>query len=191
MKSNLLLLAVVTLLTASCGNTQKQNDMQTNETLEVLKTRRSIRAYRDEMPDKSLIDRITEAGTYAPTGKGRQSPIIVAVTTVAVNAGAMDQGTASVLVAAGGITVFIMPLLASVTARSVNAHLGEALREIREQPRAVAHILAEHRRRERELHRQLKARLREAGLKHSDVFDLTERCPGSVCPAPEAKDDGR
>lgn len=84
MKSNLLLLAVVTLLTASCGNTQKQNDMQTNETLEVLKTRRSIRAYRDEMPDKSLIDRITEAGTYAPTGKGRQSPIIVAVTNKAV-----------------------------------------------------------------------------------------------------------
>lgn len=84
MKSNLLLLAVVTLLTASCGNTQKQNDMQTNETLEVLKTRRSIRAYRDEMPDKSLIDRIIEAGTYAPTGKGRQSPIIVAVTNKAV-----------------------------------------------------------------------------------------------------------
>ena len=113
------------------------------------------------------------------------------MTTVAVNAGAMDQGTASVLVAAGGITVFIMPLLASLTAHSVNADLGSALREIREHPRAVGHILAEHRRRERELHRQLKERLREAGLKHSDVFDLTERCPGGVCPVPEAEDDGR
>lgn len=137
--------------------------------------------------DMTVPERLTVA-FYCTTAL----PIIVAVTTVAVNAGAMDQGTASVLVAAGGITVFIMPLLASVTARSVNAHLGEALREIREQPRAVAHILAEHRRRERELHRQLKARLREAGLKHSDVFDLTERCPGGICPVPpEADDDGK
>ena len=137
--------------------------------------------------DMTVPERLTVA-FYCTTAL----PIIVAVTTVAVNAGAMDQGTASVLVAAGGITVFIMPLLASITARSVNAHLGEALREIREQPRAVARILAEHRRHERELHRQLKARLREAGLKHSDVFDLTQRCPGGICPVPpEADDDGK
>lgn len=77
-------------------------------------------------------------------------PIIVAVTSVAVSAEAMSQQTASVLVAAGGVTVFLMPLLASVMAHSVNADLGEALHEIREQPRAVAHILTEHRRRERE-----------------------------------------
>lgn len=44
-------------------------------------------------------------------------PIIVAVTSVAVNAGAMTQDAASVLVAAGAITVFLMPLLASVTHR--------------------------------------------------------------------------
>ena len=56
-------------------------------------------------------------------------PIIVAVTSVAVSADAMSQQTASVLVAAGGVTVFLMPLLASVTAHSVNAELGGALRE--------------------------------------------------------------
>lgn len=61
-------------------------------------------------------------------------PIIVAVTSVAVSAEAMSQQTASVLVAAGGVTVFLMPLLASVMAHSVNADLGEALHEIREQP---------------------------------------------------------
>ena len=38
-------------------------------------------------------------------------PIIVAVTSVAVSAEAMSQQTASVLVAAGGVTVFLMPLL--------------------------------------------------------------------------------
>ena len=83
-----------------------------------------------------------------------------------------------------------MPLLASVMAHSVNADLGEALHEIREQPRAVAHILAEHRRRERELHRQLKARLAAAGARHADTFDLTERCPGGVCTIADTEDDG-
>ena len=117
-------------------------------------------------------------------------PIIVAVTSVAVSADAMSQQTASVLVAAGGVTVFLMPLLASVTAHSVNAELGGALREIREQPRAVARILAEHRRRERERHRQLKARLAAAGARHADTFDLTERCPGGVCNVPDSEDDG-
>lgn len=38
-------------------------------------------------------------------------PLIVAVTTVAVHAGAMDQALASELVAAGAVTVFLMPLL--------------------------------------------------------------------------------
>ena len=94
------------------------------------------------------------------------------------------------IVAAGGVTVFLMPLLASVMAHSVNADLGEALHEIREQPRAVAHILAEHRRRERELHRQLKARLAAAGARHADTFDLTERCPGGVCTIADTEDDG-
>lgn len=44
-------------------------------------------------------------------------PIVVAVTSVAVDAGAMTQDAASVLVAAGAITVFLMPLLASITHR--------------------------------------------------------------------------
>ena len=48
--------------------------------LEVLTTRRAIRSYQDRVPEKELIEKILEAGTYAPTGMGRQSPIIVAVT---------------------------------------------------------------------------------------------------------------
>ena len=47
--------------------------------LENLKTRRSIRSYKSEMIDDSLLEKIVEAGTYAPTGKNLQSPIILVV----------------------------------------------------------------------------------------------------------------
>ena len=50
------------------------------ETLQAIKERRSVRAYKPDMPDKGLIEQVVEAGTWAATGMGRQSPIIVAVT---------------------------------------------------------------------------------------------------------------
>ncbi len=56
-----------------------------NEVLECLKTRRSVRAFRTEqLPDEGVLNQIIEAGTYAPTGAGWQSPVIVAVTNKAV-----------------------------------------------------------------------------------------------------------
>ena len=55
-----------------------------NIIIESLITRRSIRSYSSKMPDEELIDAVTKAGTYAPTGKGLQSPLIVAVTNRAV-----------------------------------------------------------------------------------------------------------
>lgn len=53
--------------------------MLTNETLHVLETRRSCRAYLDRQVDGETLDAVLQAGTYAPTGMGRQSPVIVAV----------------------------------------------------------------------------------------------------------------
>ena len=50
------------------------------ETLTTLKTRRSCRAYKDELIEEEKLNAIIEAGTYAATGMGRQSPIIIAVT---------------------------------------------------------------------------------------------------------------
>ena len=50
------------------------------ETLKTLKTRRSCRKYRPELIEEEKLDAIIEAGTYAATGMGRQSPIIIAVT---------------------------------------------------------------------------------------------------------------
>ncbi|MBR5976123.1 MAG: nitroreductase [Clostridiales bacterium] len=51
-----------------------------NETLKVLESRRSCRNFKPDMVDQDKLDAILEAGTYAATGMGRQSPIIIAVT---------------------------------------------------------------------------------------------------------------
>ena len=50
-----------------------------NETLRVLKERRSIRKYKAEQIKNEELDAILEAGTWAPTGKGQQSPVMVVV----------------------------------------------------------------------------------------------------------------
>ncbi len=51
----------------------------TNETLECLKTRRAIRKYQDKQVDEEALQAILEAATYAPTGAGKQAPVIVVV----------------------------------------------------------------------------------------------------------------
>ncbi len=51
-----------------------------NEIIENMITRRSIRGFKPDMPPQELIDEIIKAGTYAPTGHGSQSPVIVCVT---------------------------------------------------------------------------------------------------------------
>ena len=51
-----------------------------SEVINNMKTRRSIRKYKPDMIPKEIIDKIVEAGTYAATGMGQQSPIILAVT---------------------------------------------------------------------------------------------------------------
>lgn len=49
------------------------------DTIKLLKERRSIRAYKpDDVPD-DVLEKILDAGTWAPTGQGSQSPLIVAV----------------------------------------------------------------------------------------------------------------
>lgn len=51
-----------------------------NEVIKNILTRRSIRKYQDKMIPKEIIEEIVKAGTYAPTGMNKQSPIILAVT---------------------------------------------------------------------------------------------------------------
>ena len=50
-----------------------------NETIENLIKRRSCRKYKKEQIKEEELKQILEAGTYAPTGKGKQSPIMIVV----------------------------------------------------------------------------------------------------------------
>lgn len=51
-----------------------------NETLKVLEERRSCRNFKPDMITEDELQQILRAGTYAATGMGKQSPIIIAVT---------------------------------------------------------------------------------------------------------------
>lgn len=71
-------------------------------------------------------------------------PLVVAITSIGTSMGFFSQDTASVLVAAGAITVFLMPFLASLTYRVTDAMPGEALKEIRENPSDIGSIIRRH-----------------------------------------------
>lgn len=80
MKKIILTIIAATLIMSSCCNKNETNDITMKTTMEDLLTRRSVRSYTDEMPPMEVIEEICEAGTFAPTGMNKQSPIIIAVT---------------------------------------------------------------------------------------------------------------
>ena len=43
-----------------------------SEFIEKLKSRRSVRSFKSEMPPKEVIDEIISAGLYAPSGMNKQ-----------------------------------------------------------------------------------------------------------------------
>ncbi|MBQ6582558.1 MAG: nitroreductase family protein [Mogibacterium sp.] len=51
-----------------------------SEVLKALKERRSVRSYESTPVPADLLGEILDAATYAPTGNGRQAPIMIAVT---------------------------------------------------------------------------------------------------------------
>ena len=51
-----------------------------NEVLNAIRTRRSVRKFKPDPVPAELLDQILEAGTWAPSGRGRQPVIILAVT---------------------------------------------------------------------------------------------------------------
>lgn len=71
-------------------------------------------------------------------------PIIVAVTALCVKNGSMDSATASIMVAAGAVTVFLMPLLAQVAYGVADRHPLDAVREIAHNPKDARRIISEH-----------------------------------------------
>jgi nitroreductase len=55
-----------------------------NDFLELIKNRRSIRKFKVEQIKQDELEAVLEAGTYAPTGGGAQSPLIIVVQDKAV-----------------------------------------------------------------------------------------------------------
>ena len=60
-------------------------------TLQEMKTRRSVRKYKPELPPREALEKIIEAGLYAASGKGLQSSMIVAVTDKALRDRLMEM----------------------------------------------------------------------------------------------------
>ena len=51
-----------------------------NQTINTILSRRSCKAYRDEMPTREQLDTIIEAGLYAASGRNMQGAIMLCVT---------------------------------------------------------------------------------------------------------------
>ena len=51
-----------------------------NEIMQAMRTRRSIRKFKPDMPPKADIEQILDTGLYAANGRGKQAVIMVAVT---------------------------------------------------------------------------------------------------------------
>lgn len=55
-------------------------EINMNETLKILETRRSCRKFKPDMIPEEDLNAVIRAGTFAPTGRNLQSPTIIAVT---------------------------------------------------------------------------------------------------------------
>ena len=53
---------------------------ESNKTLELMQTRRSVLGFKADPVPEEILDQIAEAGTWAATGRNRQSPVIIKVT---------------------------------------------------------------------------------------------------------------
>ncbi len=84
MKFNLLFSLLFAIAVTSCGGSQMQSVSEPTSdseiALDVLKTRRAVRSYTDSVPTAEVLGKVLEAGTFAPSGMGQQSAIIVAIT---------------------------------------------------------------------------------------------------------------
>ena len=65
-----------------------------NDHTKIIKERRSIRKFTSQLPDKALIDQVIEAGIYAASGRGKQAPVIIAVTNKELRHRIMEENCA-------------------------------------------------------------------------------------------------
>ena len=116
----------------------------------------SLRASRDTRT-LPWFDRISVA-FYCTTAL----PLIVAVTNIAVEAEALSADLASIMVAAGAVSVFLMPALAAVCQRVAASRPVEAVQEVSHAHGHVGEIVHEHLEAGREAARAERLRRKEA-----------------------------
>jgi Kef-type K+ transport system membrane component KefB len=97
-------------------------------------------------------------------------PIIVAVTSVAVELDAMSQSMASVLVCAGALTVLLVPLATSLVLQAQGFRLFGALGEVAEHPAQAGTVMREHRRQRLEYARAFR---KERRVLHEEGMPLS------------------
>lgn len=72
------------------------------EALEVLRNRRAIRKFKEQQITDEELNAVLEAGMYAPTGMGLQSPLIVAVQNKE-DVALLNELSSDVMASGGGI----------------------------------------------------------------------------------------
>ena len=92
------------------------------DAMQNLLTRRSVRQYKEDPIPQDVLERIVEAGTYAATGMGKQSPIIVAVTNRALR-DRLSRMNAAVMVGSGDPFYGAPVVLVVLADRSIGTHV--------------------------------------------------------------------
>jgi hypothetical protein len=86
--------------------------------------RRSIRSFQPQLPPKGLIETVIRAGLYAPSGKGKQTAIIVAVTNKALRDKLMEMNRKAGNMPEGKDPFYGAPVILIVLAeRSASNHV--------------------------------------------------------------------
>ena len=167
------------------------------DVFELMKTRRSIRRYKPDMVPPELLAPIAEAGLYAASGLGRQSPIILEVTDRAMRDRLMRMN-AAVLGRAESDPFYGAPVIFVVLARrdcptyvyDGSLTLGNMMLAAHAEGLGSCWI---HRAKEVFDTEAGRAILRELGVEgdYEGIGHLAVGYPDGEYPAPPARKDGR
>ena len=101
------------------------------DAMQNLLTRKSVKKYKSDPVPQELIEKIVEAGTYAPTGRNAQAPIILAVSNRQVRDELMKLN-AKILGAEGSDPFYNAPIVLVVLAakeRNTRVYDGSCVME--------------------------------------------------------------
>lgn len=166
-----------------------------SETLEVIRTRRSVRKYLNKPVPRELLEKVCEAGTWAPTGMGKQAPIILAVTNKELR-DKLSKMNASIM-GANGDPFYGAPVVLVVLAdKSVGTYLYDGSL-VMQNIMLAAHDLGLatcwiHRAKEEFASEEGKAILKELGVEgdYEGIGNCILGYAASDLPAPKARKEG-